>query len=102
MQKSLFDREASEAAKDAGMQVAAEHRGSELELARAIAVELCRRDGETDADQVGQLMFERHGIKSLGPAAGSIFKSGFYFTGRRRKSTRKKNHAREIKIWKLK
>lgn len=100
-QLSIFDATASTARKDAGMEAAARNAETDLDKARAIARELCEAHGETDADEVGKLLHARYGIKSLGPAAGSIFKSGFEFTGRRRKSARKTNHARELKVWRL-
>ena len=73
-----------------------------LELAREIAVELCKQNGTANADQVGKMLEDRHGIKSLGASAGSLFKgSQFEFTGQRVVSRRIKNHGREIKVWKL-
>lgn len=100
--RSLFDQEESEAGKESGMTAAAEKRPSDLELAREIARSLCKANGTANADEVGRLLDERHGVVSLGPAAGSIFKCGFVFTGRRVRSTRTKNHARELKVWRLK
>lgn len=102
-EKDVFDVSKSESAKVDGMQLAAEAKQSDLQLARDIAVELCREHGSTDADEVGRVLFERHNIKSLGPAAGSLFTDGrFVFTGQRKRSERKKNHARELKVWRLK
>ena len=98
----LFDLAASEAAKVGGMDSAAVGKSPALTLARAIAADLCRINGETNADAVGEILAARHGIASLGPAAGSLFKRGFIFTGRRIRSSRKSNHARELKIWRLK
>lgn len=101
--REVFDGDQSKSAKVNGMELAAENRSSDLAKARDIAVELCRKNGTTDADEVGRVLYERHEIKSLGPAAGSLFKdSRFEFTGERRRSTRKKNHARELKVWRLK
>ena len=38
----------------------------------------------------------------LGPASGSVFKgSDWEFTGERRKTKRRKSHARELKVWRL-
>lgn len=98
----LFGLSESEDRKSEGMRRAAEARSSPLEVARQVAVELCRLNGETHADEVGRVLAERHGIKSLGPAAGSVFKGAFEFTGRRVRSARKTNHARELKVWRLK
>jgi len=101
--KTEFDRKESETRKETGMAQGADADGKPemLEQARDIARELCQLHGETHADAVGLLMNERHGVATMGPAAGSIFKVGFTFTGRRVRSDRKTNHAREIKIWRL-
>jgi hypothetical protein len=100
---TLFDKHASENRKQHGMEAAAGAQETNLQLARRIAVQLCRAHGEVTADDVGKVLHTQYGIDSLGPAAGSLFKGGqFVFTGRRRRSERKKNHAREIKVWKLK
>jgi hypothetical protein len=98
----LFDWEKSVSRKEHGIDAAAASKSVVLQQAREIAAELCRLYGETDADEVGKVMDERHGVETMGPAAGAIFRQGFEFTGRRKTSSRKKNHAREIKIWKLK
>jgi hypothetical protein len=85
------------------MAAAADARSGVLELAREIARELCRNRGECTADDVGELLWQRHQIKTMGPAAGSLFKSGeFEPTGGMRKSARKKNHARLLFVWRLK
>lgn len=97
-----FSAPASEGRKDHGMSAAAEAKAETLELAREIARELCRQHGECTADDVGELLWERHQIKTMGPAAGSLFKSGeFEPTGTFRKSARKTNHARLLFVWKL-
>lgn len=101
-QLSLFDQEKSKQRKQDGQEAAAESRKSDLDIARDIARELCLKNGTTNADEVGKLLFERHGIKSLGPAAGSLFKSGFVATGEMVKSERKKNHSRLLYVWRLK
>ena len=73
-----------------------------LTLARDIARELCRISGSCTADDVGQILANFHGINSLGPAAGSLFKHpDFEPTGQLTKSIRKKNHARLIYVWRL-
>lgn len=100
-QPTLFDMTESERRKEVGMDAAATAGMSVLALARKVAKDLCLEHGETNADEVGQVLWRDYRIKSLGPVAGSIFKDGFVFTGRRVKSARKKNHAREIKVWRL-
>jgi hypothetical protein len=104
IQNNLFDSVAGQQAKEEGMAKAAENAASLLEIAQRIAVRLASQhpDRETDMDEVGMELF-RIGIKTLGPAAGSVFKGGqWQFTGKRLKSARKKNHSREIKVWRLK
>ena len=97
----VFDRQKSDDAKADGMRRAADARPEPLQHARHVARELCEQFGETNADIVGTEMKARYGIDSLGPAAGSLFKVGFVFTGRRVRSTRISNHARELKVWRL-
>lgn len=100
---NLFSPIASESAKTQGMAAAASAQPSALALARIVAKELCRTYGECTSDDVGQVLAGRYGIESLGPAAGSIFKSGdFLATGRYRKSERVANHSRLLTIWRLK
>lgn len=102
VQSTLFNAKASKAGKKAGMEQAADNRVSDLELARSIARGLCRKHGKTNADEVGEILQNTHSIE-LGPASGSIFASReFEFTGERIRSARKKNHARELKVWRLK
>lgn len=99
---AVFEAQKSEGRKEHGMAAAAEAKASSLELAREIARELCRTRGECTADDVGKVLAERHQITCLGPAAGSLFKSGeFEPTGLMRKSARKKNHARLLFVWRL-
>ena len=99
---AVFSAEKSTNRKEHGMAAAADGKADVLELARALARELCRSRGECTADDVGELLWERHQIKSMGPAAGSLFKSGeFEPTGAFRKSARKKNHARLLYVWRL-
>jgi hypothetical protein len=99
----VFEAQKSESRKERGMSAAAESRSGVLDLARAIARELCNSQGECTSDDVGELLWQRHQIKTLGPAAGSLFKSGeFKPTGGMRKSARKKNHARLLFVWRLK
>lgn len=102
----LFDHALSLALKDEGMALAAEKRQELLHWVREIAVSICRQRGVVTADDVGKYVYDKHQIdiaKRLGPAMGSLFKdSRFEFTGSRVKSARKKNHAREVKVWRLK
>jgi hypothetical protein len=102
---SLFDFFESERRKRLGMKDAAENetRVDDLDFARNVARCLARQnpDRECYADQVGEIL-DQEGIE-LGPSSGSIFKgSEWEFTGKRIKSSRKSNHARELKVWRLK
>lgn len=90
----LFDAAASEALKEAGMELAADNR--DLATARRIVrnVAASRTSLEATADD---------NPIDLGPAAGSLFfGEEWEFTGRRVKSARITNHARELKVWRLK
>jgi len=100
----LFDFAESQARKREGMQLAEDNDDGDLETARVIAVEIAsaKASRETNADEVGKVLFARHGIKTLGHRAGSIFKSELWeFTGGRLLSVRKKNNGRELKVWRL-
>jgi hypothetical protein len=101
-QPSLFDEVESQRRKDEGMKAAAEAQPSLLALCRTVAVEIAvgRPDRTLTADDVGRVMWQRHDVDGLGPIGGSIFKgSDWVFTGQRIKSVRKRNHARELKVW---
>lgn len=102
---SLFDAAESEKRKREGMAKAADAswRMYNLRLARIVAADLCRENGSTDADQVGRVLKARYGIDSLGPAAGSLFKTDYFeWTGEFVKSERKTNHSRLLRVWRLK
>ena len=101
MNDELFDAEESERLKQLGMQAAAGNNKAALDLGRRIARALGRKFGNITADDVGKILKYDYGINSLGPAAGSLFKEKGRWrpTGERRKSERKKNHSRELKVW---
>ena len=102
MSRRLFDRQRGEQLKLAGMDLAADNVKEPLELARAIAKEiaLLHPDRCTNADEVGASLEARYGIGSLGPAAGSLFKtSEWRWSGRFIKSTRITNHGRLLRVW---
>ena len=103
LSKQIFDYELGKQLKRQGMSVAEAANLSDLELARTIARTIAKNgDGTCDADQVGRVLKRHYGIDTLGPAAGSLFKGeDWEFTGDRRRSARAKNHAREIKVWRL-
>lgn len=97
-----FNLAASIRAKEEGMQRAAEPRESSLDLARYIAVEIATKKGIVTADDVGKELAAR-GCRDLGPAAGHLFSDKrFVWTGEFTKSSRKTNHARLLRVWRLK
>lgn len=99
--EELFDAEESERLKRLGMQAAAGNNKAALDLGRRIARALGRKLSKVTADDVGRILKRDYDIKSLGPAAGSLFKEKGRWkpTGERRNSHRKTNHGRELKVW---
>ena len=102
-QPDLFDPVASENAKQQGMKKAGEHKVDVLALARHVAMEYAKSHGGIcHADIVGVLLRQQHGIDTLGPAAGSIFKTAEWsWTGDWIKSVRVTNHSRMLRVWQL-
>jgi len=102
-QTDLFDSGESRRRKKEGMGLAAGKRMGELGLARQIAKQIAMNNGGLcDADKVGRVLKHSHGIDSLGPAAGSIFKGGEWaFSGEFVKSARVKNHSRLLRVWRF-
>ena len=99
-QYDLFNEKQSDLLKREGMEIAADNALTSLDLAREIAVELYRKQGVVNADDVGRVLKLRHGIETLGPAAGSLFRSQKWrFTGKWVKSKRVKNHSRMLREW---
>ena len=86
-----------------GMQQAAGNTKEQLATARKVAVQIAQRriDRTVTADDVGRVLQEVYALDSLGPAAGSIFRTkDWKFTGYWRKSKRVTNHSRMIRVWK--
>lgn len=102
-QASLFDLPAGIAAKDKGIEIAASQRASLVIEARNLAVEIAKRKGTVNADDIVEAMCERgYGPHVLGPATGSIFRDRrFKFTGQRIKSKRPWANANELRVWSL-
>lgn len=99
-QTDLFNLPLGERLKREGMETAADRRASNLEIARSIGIRIGRRRGHCNADDVGRVLKERFGIATLGPAAGSLFKTpDWSFSGRWVKSKRITNHARMLRDW---
>jgi len=79
-----------------GMERAVDTRFTRLEEARDVVFLAALRRPERTATADDNHI-------DLGPAAGSLFKDGRWaFTGERINSARVTNHAREIKVWRLK
>ena len=73
-----------------------------LDRARDFAVEIAACKGTDTADDVSEWL-ELNGYPDLGPAAGSLIRGpDWEFTGRFVQSTRKTNHARLLRVWRLK
>jgi len=104
----LFDAAGGEKAKAEGME-AGEHgnmlRHIRLSEVRGIAYSLAKERGSITSDVVALHVLSKTGrdiAVDLGPAMGSLFKGNeWIFTGERVKSTRVKNHSRELKVWRL-
>jgi hypothetical protein len=97
-----FDQELSERLKQEGMSKAADHGKTNLEIGRHVAKDYCRKHGTVNADNVGGILNKYYGIKTLGGAAGSLFRGGaFEWTGECIKSIRITNHRRELRVWRL-
>lgn len=87
--------------RDDGIAIAESNHPSGIEIAKQVAKELAEQRGEITADDVQAEMHFR-GI-NLCNAAGGIFRGKQWeWTGRVVKSARISNHARILRVWKLK
>lgn len=104
IQPQLFDHAASVAAKERGIQQAADNKTSLLEFARKEAVELARAMGEITADDVQRRLVEKGiSVRALGSAAGALFRGKqWQWTGRFKKSERAHSHSNLLRVWSLK
>ncbi len=101
MTQSEFDLTEGEQRRDAGMAVAESNHPEGIAVAKQVAVELAQQRGDVTADDVQAEMAERR--IHLRNAAGSIFKGKRWeWTGRVVKSSRVSNHARILRVWRLK
>ena len=103
----VFNSEAGESAKEAGIESAANHpdRAEVLKLAREIARKLpvaSTDRGITADDVVAELMNRGYGVHCLGNAAGSLFRGGDWKCIGTRKSIRKHAHGNVLRVWRLK
>ena len=98
----LFDAKRSEQLKLAGMETAADNVKEPLDLARTVAKELAllKPDRCLTSDEVNAALEARYNIASLGPAAGSLFKTkDWRWSGRFVKSIKITNHSRLLRVW---
>ena len=90
------------AEKEKGMALGRKAKAFLLHQARKYATEIARSRGEVTADDVRAAMADE-GLPGLGMAAGSIFRGPEWVpTGEMKTSAVVANHAREIKVWRLK
>ena len=100
-QSDLFDAAESRRRKERGMALAADAAPTLLDRARSYAMGFALLQGSVTADDVSEWL-EQQGLPDLGPAAGSLFRGPEWeFTGRFVQSTRKTNHARLLRVWRL-
>ncbi len=103
MRQVDWDLEEGLRLKESGMRQAAENRPTLLDYARSLAKQIARNRADRccTADDVGRIM-QGQGY-DLGPAAGSLFRDGAWvWTGEFVPSKRQSNHARLLRVWRLK
>lgn len=100
---NLFDAAEADRRRDAGKSAAALARSALLEVARSCALAIARKQATVTADDVAQMM-DAQGMdySELGNAAGSVFDSGFHWTGEVIRSARPSTHGRIVRVWRLK
>ena len=103
MKQLELDLDRSLAEKARGMAVAEASGAAWLEdILRPVARKLARREGSVTADDVHRYLIDNEIIAPRGPFWGSLFKGKEWeFTGVRIKSAVVSNHARELKVWRL-
>lgn len=104
LESGTFDLATGEKLKEEGISRAIEWTPKELFMhAHLTAMGLASMFGTVTADDVyKQLLAEGFNPSLLGNAWGGVFKKGFEFTGKWRKSSRVSSHARMIRVWRLK
>ena len=98
----VFNGRLGEQLKLEGMERAAYSSKELLVIARKVATEIAlqRMNQCVTADDVGRVLKNQYAIDSLGPAAGSIFKtSEWEWSGGFVKSKRVTNHSRLLREW---
>ena len=102
-QVTLWDAQAAEAAKVAGMDQAAENKKALLKYARSVAEELAQGGKVISADDV-QFELSRRGIsdRALGNSAGKLFAEKKWAPVGQTKSIREHSHGNRLTTWRLK
>ena len=99
-----FDINEATVRKEEGLVTASLTRKDLLDVAKIIAARLAWKNGTVTYDDVfKEMRAQGYHPECMGNAAGSVFRGDqFVFTGEWRKSTRVTNHARVIRVWKMK
>lgn len=101
----IFDLEEGERLRDAGIAQAADTIGRKflLELAQDIATLYAQNYGTVTYDHVyAEMVAKGYNPDLLGNAAGNVFRGKEWeFSGEWKQSTRVSNHARAIRVWRL-
>lgn len=101
---TAFDADAAQLRKEWGMGTAADARKELLNECRAAVrkAALGRDDRTATADDSSRYLLSIGlPVDALGNAAGSLFRSGWIFTGKYQPSTRTTNHGHSNRVWKL-
>jgi hypothetical protein len=105
MTQTEFNYEAGQEARDAGLERASNpfFRRKALDDARSIARAWAQRNGSVTFDDVYLEMkiLNKH-PENLGPAAGNVFRTGEFIPCGWKQSNRESNHARAMRVWRLK
>jgi len=105
MTQTEFNYEAGQAARDAGLDRASSpfYRTELLGWARLAARRVAEAAGSVSYDDVYKVLEEMgKQPELLGPAAGNVFRTGEWVSVEWKASERESNHARPMRVWRLK
>ncbi len=103
--QATFNFKAGQAARDAGLDRASNpfYRKELLEWARLSAKRIARAAGRVSYDDVYRVLeYTGKQPELLGSAAGNVFRTGEWESVGWKPSERKSNHARPMRVWRLK
>ena len=100
-QLKLFNPEASESAKQTGIDRAASAKPRLLDLARQIAAEIVTPNGITADDVIFEMVKRGYSVHCLGNSAGSLFRGKEWQCVGFRKSARIHAHSNLLRVWVL-